>query len=194
MPAKQKIPLSNLFVHKLLREHGTLRRVLGLIQEQVDRIDVGETPDMALFGNALYYLRKFPSVVHHPLEDALFDWLLPKAPRLKPEIDSLREQHLEIYQLENWLSEAALEAAKQGPAAYPRLVEFARRYLLLQRQHGETEERVVFPEALKALNQADWRALKARMAKEDNPLAGGRVPERFRSLYDYLDHQAKPAA
>ncbi|MGE5625844.1 MAG: hemerythrin domain-containing protein [Bacillota bacterium] len=194
MGTKQKVPLSNSFVHKLLREHGTLRRVLGLIQEQVHRIEQGEVPDMALFGNALYYLRKFPSVFHHPLEDALFDRLLPKASHLKPEIDSLREQHREIYELENWLSETALEAAKLGPAAYPRLVEFARRYLVLQWQHGETEEQVIFPAALKALGPADWLALGTRMAEASDPLAGGPVPERFRRLYDYLEHKAKPAA
>jgi hemerythrin-like domain-containing protein len=194
MPTKQKIPFSNSFVHKLLREHATLRRVLGLIQEQVDRIDRGETPDMALFGNALYYLRKFPSVFHHPLEDVLFDRLLPKASHLKSEIDSLRGQHREIYQLENWLSERALEAAKQGPTAYPQLVEYARRYLFLQRQHGDTEEQVIFPEALKVLSPVDWRALGARMAKDNDPLAGGRVPEQFRLLHDYLEHQAESAA
>ena len=80
-----------------------MRHVLQLMRGQLDLLEYNAALDFVLMGNALYYLRKFPGVVHHPKEELLFELLLAAEPVLYHDIERLREQHKMIYELEEWL-------------------------------------------------------------------------------------------
>jgi hemerythrin-like domain-containing protein len=161
-----------------------MRHVLHLMRGQLDLLERNAAPDFVLLGNALYYLRKFPGVVHHPKEELLFELLLSAEPALYHDIERLREQHKMIYELEEWLQEAAVQASKLGAAGYPQLVEFGRRYLLIQKEHSVTEETVIFPQALKALTPADWSLLGMQAQQIENPPPSGSMKGRFQAFYD----------
>jgi hemerythrin-like domain-containing protein len=181
----------NSILSKLRREHSEMKSVLALMHEQLQVVEQGGVPDMVMFGYSLYYMRKFPSVLHHPKEDLMFDRLQTRAPALKVDLHRLREQHRELYELENWLAEVAAQVPKQGAAVYPRLVEFGRRYLRLEREHRETEERRVFPLAEGLLKREDWDVLTGPAEDAMGPAFGARQPRRFRSLFDYIMRQAR---
>lgn len=174
----------------LRREHSNMRSVLALIGRQLDLLETETGHDPVLLMNALYYMRKFPGAVHHPKEDAIFERLATVDPAWRAEVDRLREQHHEIYQLEDWLIEAALEAPKPGDALRGRLIEFGRHYLQLQRQHSEFEEKMLFPQALASLKPSEWNLIAARFRAVDDPLFGEHPGERFHLLYEHLLREA----
>ncbi|MDE2195756.1 MAG: hemerythrin domain-containing protein [Gammaproteobacteria bacterium] len=177
-------------VQKLHNEHVNMRRVIGIISNQIALIERQGEPDFVLLANALYYMRKFPSSVHHPKEDLVFSALLAAGAPLRAEVETLRQQHQEIYALEDQLMEIVLKAQAGNAQARMRLVELGKRYLHIQALHVQTEEQVLFPQALRLLKQKDWVALRAASDRIEDPLSGSKVAERYRYLYEYLLREA----
>lgn len=177
-------------IASLRREHANMRSVLMLIGDLLTLIEECRAPDFVLLVNALYYMRKFPSLVHHPKEDAIFERLAALDPAWKGEVEKARAQHAEIYQLEDWLIESALDVPKPGTRARSRLVEFGKHYLDLQRSHSESEERLLFPRATELLSTKDWAEIERLFKKIDDPVFGNHTGERYELLYDHLMREA----
>lgn len=185
-----KVNLKSQTIDALRREHTNMRSVLMLVGRQLDLMESEVAVDHILLANALYYMRKFPSLVHHPKEDAIFERLADLDPSWKQEVEKLREQHQDIYRLEDWLIETTLDMPKPGTIASDRLIEFGREYLQVQRLHSETEERVLFPKALETFKGDDWATIAGRFAAIDDPLFGEHSGERYRLLHDYIMREA----
>jgi hemerythrin-like domain-containing protein len=173
-------------IDSLRREHAQMRSVLVLIGRELDHLERMGAADYVLIANALYYMRKFPGHVHHPKEDLIFRRLAERDPAWKPEVEKLRSQHEEIYALEDELIERALDNPAPGSEAVAELAGKGRRYLQLQRQHSETEERELFPRAEALLTAQDWSALAGRMHSAEDPLFGRTGSGRYRMLYEHL--------
>ena len=177
----------------LKREHSNMRSVLVLIGGQLDALERGEQIDYVLLANALYYMRKYPSQVHHPKEDLIFERLAAGDPSYKREVARIQEQHQQIYELEEWLVNMALLSPLPHTTERQRLIEFGRHYLQLQRDHSITEEKTLFPRAADVLTRKDW-AMVAGLVKEiEDPLFGQHRGERYQTLYDYIMRQSSDA-
>jgi len=173
-------------INTLRREHTNMRSVLVLVRDQLALLEARHAPDFVLLANALYYMRKFPGTVHHPKEDAVFERLAELDPSCRPVVERARRQHQEIYDLEDWLIETALNAPKPGTQIRARLVEFGRHYLDLQRQHSEAEEQLLFPVAARQLLTKDWAEIKRRFKQIDDPVFGIHPGDRYELLYEHL--------
>lgn len=173
-------------IDTLRREHTQMRSVLSIVAETLQAMEEGRVGDFILLANALYYMRKFPSAVHHPKEDVIFDRLTAIDPVRQKDVDLARAQHHEIYQLEDWLIEMALNAPKPGTQSRARLLEFGRHYMDLQRKHCEGEERFLFQPAAALLTAKDWKEIGRRFAEIDDPVFGAHPGERYELLYRHL--------
>ena len=163
-----------------------MRSVLVVIRDQLELLETGKTPDFVLLANALHYMRRFPGQVHHPKEDLIFDRLVKRVPELRKTVEYARREHRHIYEQEEWLMECALNAPKPGTLARGRLLDIGRAYLDSQREHSEREERVLFPEAERALTAADWEEIAHEFQEVDDPLFGRHPGERYELLYEHL--------
>lgn len=170
-------------IDKLRLDHGNMGRVLALVRIQLDLLARNGDGDRTLLANSLYYMRKYPSVVHHPKEDAVFARLLEIGTRATDDIRWLLRQHQELYVLEDQLIDLALAP---GHSRVPQLLDLGHQYLLTHAQHMQTEETRIFPEAMRRLNAGDWKRIQSRFRKIDDPLFGTRVGERYRHLHDFL--------
>ena len=173
-------------VEKLHHEHANMGRILALIRLQLDQLARHAPLDITLLTNSLYYMRKYPSVVHHPKEDLIFERLLQLGAPLEEEIRQLMREHEEIYSLEDQLIKLALMAADSKENVTARLLELGRLYLLTHSQHMQTEERSIFPMAVRRLKARDWKRIHAQFKHIDDPLFGPQIEERYQHLYDYL--------
>ncbi|HVC37597.1 MAG TPA: hemerythrin domain-containing protein [Gammaproteobacteria bacterium] len=180
----------NPIIDKLRREHADMRRVVILIRMQLDLLERHAEPDLILLTNALYYMRKFPSVVHHPKEELIFEKLLSRGAPVQKEVEQLHAQHQEIYALEDNLIELTLALQQGDKQAHARLLEFGRHYIAVQALHAETEERVLFPAALLTLRAYDWKDIRSKSVRIEDPLFSNNPTERYRYLYDYLLREA----
>lgn len=177
-------------IEALRAEHANMRRVLTLVDALLDEVEAGHTPNFVLLANALYYMRKFPSEVHHPKEDFIFRLLYARDPSLLDEVSYARDEHNEIAEMEDWLVELVLDAPRPGTAARKRMLETGRRYIATQRRHSEREERLLFPRAETALTGQDWADVAARFKQIDDPVFGQHGQDRYETLYKHLMHQA----
>lgn len=177
-------------VEKLRRDHANMGRVLALIRLQLDLLAGHAELDFTLLANSLYYMRKYPSVVHHPKEDLLFAKLLERGAPLQEDIGRLLRQHEEIYALEDRLTELTLAAQEGKHGSIHRLLELGRLYLLTHAQHMQTEESVIFPLALCRLKVRDWKNIDVEFQHIDDPLFGAKVGVRYQHLYSFLQHTA----
>jgi hemerythrin-like domain-containing protein len=171
--------------HEALRvirdEHATLAAMLQSLLQMVKR---GPSPDgkdqHELFFDVLramlFYIDEFPEKLHHPKEsDLLFPRVARAAPHVMSAIDQLERDHgageLRVRELMHllmaweYLGDTRRKAFEDEVTAY---VDF---YL----QHMRLEETVVLPEAEKHLTDADWHALNAAFATNQDPLSN-RVP------------------
>jgi len=177
----------------LRREHANMRSVVALISHQLDHLESYGAADYVLLANALYYMRKFPSHVHHPKEDFIFRRLAERDPAWKAEVDQIHAQHQEIYALEDELTERALDTPPAGGEEVAELLEKGRRYVQLQRQHSEKEERLLFPQAETALTSRDWTAVAGLVREVEDPLFGQHGSGRYRLLYEHILREAEGA-
>lgn len=161
--------MTNPIIDTLLAQHCEMREVLDIVAIQLERIERNERPDVILLREALHYMQRFASLVHHPVEERVCERLLELRPELRPEIGRLSDQHRRIYELEAWLAEALQQSTCEGPAAFPRLADFGRTYLLIQKQHSDMEEESIFPHALAVLRDKDWRGLQKQVEALADP-------------------------
>ncbi|MFI4920576.1 MAG: hemerythrin domain-containing protein [Gammaproteobacteria bacterium] len=173
-------------IDTLRREHANMRSVLTLIRNQLDVLDRGSAGNFVLLANALYYLRKFPGTVHHPKEELIFEYLRNADPSLTKDTAEAHKQHREIYELEDWLIELALNVPMPGTTSRQRLMEFGRHYLQVQRDHSMREEKILFPRAAELLKAKDWAEVARRFKEIDDPLFGTHKGERYEMLYEHL--------
>jgi hemerythrin-like domain-containing protein len=177
-------------IEKLRNEHANMRRVLMLVRLQLDLLKRQEACDLVLLVNALYYMRKFPSIVHHPKEDLIFGKLMDAGAPVKQEVEQIRAQHEAIYALEDHLIDLVLGLQAGKHELESRVLELGRHYLEVQAKHVETEERLLFPMAIETLQPKDWKQIQRKSESIEDPLFGTNVAERYRHLYDYLLREA----
>jgi len=179
--------------HEALRvirdEHATLAAMLQSLMQMVKR---GPNPDgkdqhevfFDVLRAMLFYIDEFPEKLHHPKEsDLLFPLVARAAPHAMSAIDQLERDHgagamrvrelMHLLMAWEYLGETRRKAFEDEVTAY---VDF---YL----QHMRLEENVVLPEAEKHLTDADWHALNAAFATNQDPL-NSRVPRD--PLFDRL--------
>jgi hemerythrin-like domain-containing protein len=177
-------------IAKLQNEHANMRRVLMLVHLQLDVLEDHRKPDLVLLANSLYYMRKFPSVVHHPKEDLIFGKLLDAGAPVKQEVEQTKAQHGMIYTLEDHLIELVLGLQAGKSELQSRLLELGRDYLEIQARHVKIEEEVLFPKAIETLQPKDWKEIQRKSESIEDPLFGANLAERYQYLYEYLLREA----
>jgi hemerythrin-like domain-containing protein len=121
----------------------------------------------------LFYVDEFPEKLHHPKESNL---LFPRVARLAPEtletIAQLEKEHAKSESSVRELQHLLLAWELMGESRRELFVGTARRYIGFYLAHMQLEEAVIFPAALRVLNDEDWRELDAAFATNCDPLTG----------------------
>lgn len=167
--------------HEALRvirdEHASLAAMLKSLLQMVNR---GPDPEgrgeherfFDVLRAMLFYIDEFPETLHHPKETEL---LFPRVAKAAPETAELiaqldRDHHagesrvrelMHLLMAWEYLGDARRAAFETAVKAY---VGF---YL----EHMRQEEVVILPAAERALTDADWHALNAAFATNQDPLS-----------------------
>jgi hemerythrin-like domain-containing protein len=171
-------------------EHDYFRRLLALLQRQLDVFHGGERPNYQLMLDIVSYLREYSDRVHHPREDVAFELLAKRVPELELPLARLRQEHRVIARAGEALAKLLDEIL--GGSVIPRAeVEMAAAtYLVYYGNHIAKEEEDVLARAAGALSPEDWKAVKAAVPGEQDPLFGEKPAERFRILRRQIAEEA----
>jgi hemerythrin-like domain-containing protein len=170
-------------------EHAYFKRLLELLQREIDVFHGAERANYELMLDVISYLRDYGDRVHHPREDAAFARLEARCPDMARSLARLGQEHRVIAHAGESL--AKLLQAALGGALVPRaeIEVAAATYLVYFGNHIAKEDEDVLPRAAKALDAADWRAVAAAVPAAADPL----FSERYRELRREIALEARPA-
>lgn len=172
--------------HEALRvirdEHATLAAMLQSLTQMVKR---GPDPEgkggqherfFDVLRAMLFYIDEFPEKHHHPKEsDLLFPRVARVAPHVMAAIDQLERDHMQGEQNVRALMHLLMAWEYLGDTRRQAFEDEVARYVAFYLEHMRLEETVVLPEAENSLSDADWHALNAAFATNQDPL-NGRIP------------------
>lgn len=169
-------------------DHINFRRLLDLLESEIERLNAGDTPSYELLVDIVYYLTHYPDCYHHPAEDVLFDALGDRHPELRGDIDKLHRQHQAIASNGQRLLELLESVIAGGILSRQAILEPAARYIDDYRKHMAHEETTLFPQALQYGAALDGAGLP-RTTPVTDPLFGQATAGRFRELHRQIaDH------
>ncbi len=171
-------------------EHRSLAVVMHGLEYLVrDSRERQAPPRFPLLRAMLHYINAFPEKLHHPKEDAyLFRKLRECTPEFNDTLDELERQHIAgrelVADLEQSLARYEADPA-EGLAAFAAAVQ---RFVAMQWQHMNLEQKVIIPAAQKHLNSEDWAEIARAFDQNGDPRFSVDADEDFRQLFtDILD-------
>jgi hemerythrin-like domain-containing protein len=163
-------------------EHQYFNRLLHLLQEQVDVLYTGESPNYELMLDVMDYLRDYGDQVHHPREDEAFRRLGLRNPERRKTLQRLHQEHRVIAKAGQNLRELLQQAVNDAVVSRAEIEVAAATYLVYWGNHIATEEEEILPAAARELTDLDWAAARDAAPGAKDPLFGPDPQERFKSL------------
>ena len=164
-------------------EHTYFKRLLDLLDRQVEVFESGQRPNYDLMLDILTYLREYSDAFHHPREDVAFERLERHHPELAPTLARLRQEHRVIANAGEKLFQLLTAIVEDSMIARAEVESAAATYLVYYGRHIEREDSDVITHAARSLTAEDWEAVRAAVPAVADPLINGNdTSRRFREL------------
>ena len=168
--------MSSICLRTIREEHASLAAILHSLRLMLDQ---GPGNDPAVFFDVmramLFYIDEFPERQHHPKES---QWLFPKVAERSAEaaqaIAQLERDHRGGEAAVRELQHLLVAWELMGEARRDLFVKTLDGYIRFYLEHMRIEETVVIPAAQQLLTPADWAAIDAAFASNNDPLAPGK--------------------
>ncbi len=169
-------------------EHMYFRRLLRLLQHEVDVFHLAEEPNYRLMRDIVAYLRDWADACHHPREDEAFRRLAARRPDLNLPVARLRQEHRVIAHSGVALLELLDAVAAGDIVARIEVEAAAATYLHYYSSHIATEEVEIVPLAAQTLRPEDWIAVRAAALPQSG--SGQQAHEHYRALRRQIESEA----
>ena len=170
-------------IAKLKEDHVNFRKLLDLLEAQLDLFHRAEPPDYQLMTDILHYMTHYPDNFHHPKEDVIFSRLVERDSSAAQSVEELARQHHVIAESGASLHEN-LENVINGAVMLRQMIETpGLLYVTYYRTHMHKEESDLFVLADQLLRDDDWKKIKAGTRSDSDPIFGESIKERYRALY-----------
>lgn len=166
----------------LRKEHANISQLLDILERQVAIFDRGGSPDYDIVEGVIDYFQSYPDLYHHPKEDLVFQKLQMRDPAAVERIGDLRKEHEELACRTRDFAAGVRAVLDEAQVARESFGQWARRFIDLQKDHMNREERFFFPSAHEALTAEDWADIAARASDQEDPLFGTEVGNRYEAL------------
>ena len=173
-------------IERLRDEHRNIARLLGALERQIEVFAREGAPDYDVIGGVAAYFLEYPDRWHHPKEDIIFGRLGRDHPTETAAMGDLPHEHALLHDRAVRFSETVRAPLGDTDIARAAVVDAARAFIEAERSHMLAEEQRFFPLAEQKLTPADWSQIEDELASRPDPLFGGPVEERFRTLRERL--------
>ena len=177
------------FLHQ---DHINYAHLLDLMQDEIDSLAHGGKADFNLLYDIMCYLTEYPDTVHHPLEERIFEQLplLTTNKVLLGNVNKLGHEHESIYKAGEKLKTDVHSVVAGAVIEKQRILDDARNYHQLLKQHMNTEEGTVFQQIKDELNNEQRQQINALMEDTEDPLFGSVVLQQFQRIHRGIIDQA----
>lgn len=182
--------MQRFIIDRLTADHGNIGRVLSLMSVQLGFLSKGNTKGLALLGTATHYLTHFPGILHHPLEELMFDSVQKSAPAMADTHGRLVREHVTLANAAVEFSAGICLQQLTEDTDVPRLQQQGGEYILAYADHIRFEEDEVLPQALEVLSQQQLADIHTRFVFKRDPLFNRERLSLYENLYDALMGEA----
>ena len=171
---------------QLMEDHHRLAQLLILLDKQMRALDTDADFDSQLTLGILDYVKHQPDVFHHPLEELIFERVRRRSAELRPVIEKLKEEHLQLARQTRECQKRFVLWSREGELSdRAKASELGKAYVDFQRRHMALEEREFFPHVPEILSESDWKEINnyaSVAAPIADPLFGPTTVERYRNI------------
>ena len=164
-------------------DHRNLRRLLELAETETEKIAGSEAADLALLTDIVDYAAGYPTLVHRPREEMVFELLRQHGTSAGPVLELVRE-HAALARAAERAKATVDDLGQEVNLPRERIVGDLRNLIAAYRGHMSMEEKL-FDLARQRFSAADW-ARVAGIAGGKDPLFEGRPEARYRRLAQSL--------
>jgi hemerythrin-like domain-containing protein len=166
-------------VEDLMREHGTLARILLIYDEMIIRLNSGKEFPPEVLANSAGLIRRFVEDYHEKLEE---DYLFPrfdKAGKLVDLVKILLQQHQAGRRLTDHIRSLAALSTMKNPEEKRRLTRYLRLFIRMYRPHKAREDTVLFPTFHSIVSPKEFDSLGEAFEDKEEELFGKNGFERI---------------
>jgi hemerythrin-like domain-containing protein len=164
------------------QEHAYFKRLLELLQREVEAFHTDRRPNYELMLDIISYLREYTDEYHHPREDVAFTRLAERCREIELPLARLRREHRVIANAGERLKNLLGAILGDSVVRLADLETAAATYLVYYGNHIAKEEEDILPRAAHLLTPEDWEAVRAAVPARPDPLSGEHPVERYREL------------
>jgi hemerythrin-like domain-containing protein len=169
-------------IEKLHKDHINFIKLLGFLENQQHHLENDQQVNLEDALNALRYMKEYPDLVHHPLENVVFKYTLDNYDEVHSELEALLHEHNEMPELTNKLIEMLQNALADVPQKREDLSRYLEEYVAAQKNHMNREEALVYPAINLVLTDSDWGNVSSELESVKDPLFGPRVKKSYQDL------------
>lgn len=179
----------------LHKEHKHIAKLLNVLKEQMELIDDGETPDLAIMYDVAQYMTEYSDAFHHPKEDIIYKKLSEHSDNDKAEVVSLLLDHEAASKKTEALLHCLDDARREPSRDHLKILRLrCEDYIANMNRHMDHEESQVFPHLLESLSDDQWLDIINDIQPELDPLFGRVVEQRYENLLRAISSEIERAA
>ncbi len=175
----------------LMQEHRVIERVLNALERAINRLGKGEDVYLRFFTGAVVFIRGFTDGCHHKKEELiLFPALIARG--LSKEtgpVAVMLAEHEQGRHLAMGMRQATERFQAGDIRMRDTLVQNARAYISLLRQHITKEDKVLFPMADKIIPAETQDSLVSAFEAYDRDETGEGMHEKYYGLAERLERE-----
>ena len=175
----------------LIEEHRIIEKMLMIVDTLCDRLEKGENVESEHFRKAVDFIKNFADKCHHRKEeDVLFTMLVEKGMRKDAgPIGVMLDEHKMGRNFVKNLVEALDKYEKGDKSAKDQVIENARGYTQLLKQHILKEDRILYPMGDRILTSHDQRELLEDFERVEKEEMGEGVHQKYHKLVEILEKE-----
>ena len=175
----------------LIEEHRIIEKMLMIVDTLCDRLEKGENVESEHFRKAVDFIKNFADKCHHRKEeDVLFTMLVEKGMRKDAgPIGVMLNEHKTGRNFVKNLVEALDKYEKGDKSAKDQVIENARGYTQLLKQHILKEDRILYPMGDRILTSHDQRELLEDFERVEKEEMGEGVHQKYHKLVEILEKE-----
>ncbi len=167
---------------ELRQDHKNMGLMLNLLEQESNRLYVGDDPNFELLHDIMHYMTVYPDAVHHPKEDRIYAELKAVRPDLSVGFQRITVDHRQIAELSIKLRDDVASMNSSHFVRRKMVVADALRYVELLRGHMQWEELDLFRRVEEMIAGGHNLIEAATYLQAYDPVFGPKVEQNFENL------------
>jgi hemerythrin-like domain-containing protein len=166
----------------LLDDHRNMAKLLEVLDRQTLQLAQVGTADYHLIKDILDYTLHYPTRIHHPLEDLVYQKLKLRDAHWAETLNDIEEEHAKLETLTRQFALTINRCLQGETCSQEQVVQMGQDLVNLSQRHMNIEEAMLFPAAQGNLTPSDWADIALALAAPDDPLFGPRLQQSYHRL------------